>query len=368
MKYTIILLLLIVVAFSSCKRKQELKNELLTIQLKESKDFLPLSSFMTGLSYLELELSEVDLEIGEIRAIKEIGDDLIIKQRKAGEISFIRFTNDGKFIAEIVNNRKDAVVNPLDIIEYKGDYAVLGENGIHIFSKNGKYKSKFCSGEMAGRKFIGYRDQFYVINEGPADVFLSEISKNNSATQHVNVLDERLQKLNYTNVTANGTSKSLISSFNNTIFEFENGKLVPLYQLKGEGYPTLSEVWSNIGDRSPRETMRYIFDTQNILVRNYLENNERVFMTYWVGSLSTTVIINKENWEPMYYGRGVNDIDGGIWDTPMYLSQKNELYVPLSAYQIGGHKISNKRNKDFEHLQLHIAASGNPVIMKCTLE
>ena len=364
-KYLIIILVLFMVACSPTEDKYE---GVRTIELKESKDFLPISSFISDLDYLELKVSEANIEIGEIQDIKIFGDDLIIKQRKAGEISFIRFTEDGEFINELVNNKKGKIAQPLDIIPYKKDYAVLAEDGIHVVSKLGKYKRKLIAAEMAGSTIFAVKNKFYVIDEGPSEEFLSEYTENKKAKKF-NRLDERLEKLIYTNLQTVGKSDyHLLSSFSDVIYSYSNNKLRPKYILDGGDYLTLNKVWQDVGDRDAKETMRYIYDTQHILVKNFLENDEIIFMTYWVGSSSTTAIIKKDTWETRYYARGVNDIDGGIWIKALYLNDDNELYVPISAYKIAGHKIYNKRHKDFENLQLHIAATGNPVIMRCTLE
>jgi hypothetical protein len=336
--------------------------------LKESKDALPISSFIEDLDYLELKASDANIEIGEIRNIKVLSDDIIIRQRKAGEISLIRFSKNGAFISEIINNKKGKVSNPVDIIEYNNNYAVLAENGIHVVSKMGEYKGKLISDEMSGRTFFSNKNNFLLINEMPSAEFLSEYSektKPKSFHKH----DERINKWIYTGlVSPKKNEYHLISSFCDTVYSFKNNKLVPKYQFDGGAYPTLSEVWQNVGDRDPKETMRYIYDTQHVLVRNFLENDEFIFITYWVGSASTTVIINKENWETRFYASAVNDIDGGIWDKPLYISHKNELYIPISSNKIQGHKISNKWHKDFEQLQAEMANNGNPVIMRCRLK
>jgi len=361
--------IIILVLFSvSCSEKEDQFEVVKIIELKESKDFLPISSFISELDYLELRISETNIEIGEIQDIKVFGNDLIVKQRKAGEISFIRFSKDGEFINEIVNNQKGKIAHPHDIIPYNKDYAILGQNGIHLISKLGKYKGELLSSETSGTNFFATKKGFLVIGESPSEDFLCEYTKTGKA-KRVNRLDERLNKLIYTNLTAVGKDNyHLLSSFSDIIYSYSNDKLVPKYKLDGGLYPTLNAVWQNVGNRDAKETMRYIYDTQHVMVKNYLENDEMIFMTYWVGSHSSTVIIKKANWETRYYARGVNDIDGGVWLKALYLSDNNELYIPISAYKISGHKISNKRHHDFEKLQLHIAASGNPVIMKCTLE
>uniref|UniRef100_UPI00321632FE hypothetical protein n=1 Tax=uncultured Draconibacterium sp. TaxID=1573823 RepID=UPI00321632FE len=352
----------------SCTQKEVMPEYITTIELKESKDFLPLSSFISDLNYLELQVTEANIELGEIRDIKILDNDLIIKHRKAGEISFIRFSKEGKFLNELINNSTREISGLLDIISYKNGYAVLGENGIHFISKEGRYNGKLVSSEIDGSNFFAAKNRFYTVNESNANDFLIEYSEN-GAPKKVNALNERFDKLIYTNIASVGKNNyHLLSSFSDVVYCYSAGKLLPKYKLNGGIYPTLKEVWQNVGDRDIKETMRYIYDTQHVLLKNYLENDDIIFMTYWVGSSSTTAIIKKENWETRYYGRGINDIDGGIWDKVLCLSTNNELYIPISAAKITGHKIINKWNKDFEDIQTHIAATGNPMIMCCKLK
>lgn len=221
---------------------------------------------------------------------------------------------------------------------------------------------------MTGGTFFNLKNNFMLINPLPSSEFLSTYNKK-SRPLHINKPNERIEKWIYTDIASLGKDEyHLISSFCDTVYAFYNNKLMPRYRLDGGPYPSLSKVWQNVGDRDPKETMRYIYDTQHVLVRNYLENEDVIFITYWVGSNSTTVIIKKKDWETRYYARAVNDIDGGIWDKPLYLSDNDELYVPISAYKIKGHKISNKWHKDFEELQEKMSDNGNPVIMRCRLE
>lgn len=362
-----ILLFIIVLCFS-CSNEKAPVIGVKTIDLVESTDVLPISSFIKELDYLELRASDANIEIGEIQDIKILSGDIIIKQRKAAEMSFIRFSKSGEFISEIVNNKNGKVSNPLDIIEYRKNYAVLADDGIHQISKMGQYKGKVISTKISGRTFLNHKNNFLLINEIPSSEFLSEYSSKRKP-KVIDKPNERINKWVYTDLaTPSKNEYHLISSFCDTIYFYKNGRLEPRYRLDGGLYPTLSEVWQNVGDRDPKETMRYIYDTQHVLVRNYLENEDVIFMTYWVGSNSTTLIIKKENWETRYYAREVNDIDGGIWDKPLCLSSNDELYIPISSYKIKGHKISNKRHNDFEQLQEKMVDNGNPVIMRCRLK
>lgn len=368
MKFSYLLFVLFLIMFFSCSNKKVEQTGIKTIQLHKSKDILPISSFIAELEYLELKVKDVNIELGEIQNIKEVGNDLIIKQRKAGEVSFVRFTKKGDFINEIVNNKKSKIDHPYDLVQYKNDFAVLAENGIHIVSKTGKYKTKLVSGEMAGSTLFANNNSFYTINETSNNGLVVDYAAGKKP-KTVNYPDVRYRKMIYTN--AIETSKNryhIVSSFSNKVSRFTQNKLETAYEFDTGEIPMFNDIWKMAEKLEGRDKQRFIFETQNVQVKNYLENKTYVFITYWVGSSSSTVLINKTNWEALYFAHGVNNLDGGVWDKPLYLSANNMLYVPLSAYKITGHKISNKREKGFEDIQARIADTGNPVIMKCLLE
>ena len=365
-RYPLFLLLLSV--FIACSNEKVVEEGIKNIELSRSKDILPISSFIAELDYLELKVNDVNIEIGEIQDIKELGNDLIVKQRRAGELSFIRFTKKGDFINVIVNNKKGKIAQPKDIVEYKNDYAILAEDGVHVVSKTGKYKSKLLAGDMAGSSLFEIGSTFYTLNETSNKKLVVDYAANKKP-EKVSFPDVRYRKMIYSFVTETGKNNyHLVSSFTDKVSLFSNNKLQTAYTFDSGEIPMFSDIWKMAEKLEGKEKQRFIFETQNVLVKNYLENKEYIFINYWVGSNSSTVVINKTSWESLYFAQGVNNLDGGIWDKPVHLSDRNELYVPLSAYKISGHKISNKRDKDFEELQALIANTGNPVIMKCLLE
>ena len=363
--------LITILFISSCSVVEKTDDDIKTINLKESRDILPISTFIQNIEYLELDISSVNIEIGAIQDLKVLGGDIIIKHSRAGITNFVRFSKNGKFIVDITKNRKgeDLVFKPSDIVEYRNDYAVLGANGIHIISKNGKYKGNLFDKKMPGNNFFVTNNKFYLINSKVSTNFLTEIG-NQSYQEELDILNNsNLSRQGYSGISYLGKNKlHLVSFLNDTVFAFSGRRQTPQYYIDAEPNPTFSKVLQNNSDRDQLETLKHIHNTQYVILKNYLENKNFIFMTYWIGSNASNLIINKQNWAVRYFATGVNNIDGGIWNKPGYLSDNNELYIPLSSYEISGHKITDKRHKEFENLQARITASGNPVIMKCILE
>ncbi len=369
-KHTNIILLFVTLFVASCTEKPVENSGLPEILLKKSQDILPISSFVENLDYLELKVNEAKIELGDILNVKELDGDLIIHQRRAREISFIRFTQKGDFINTIVSNNEGngKIKNPLDIINYKKDFAVLAEDGIYIVGKDGKYKSKLVAAKMPGTKFFESKGKFYVVNDVPG-YGLYTVYSPNGKVKRLKFPEERLKDLGRSNLAASeGANISLVSSYSDTVFTYKKAAFEPEYLIESDGYPSFAEVWRNTDDKDDIKTLKYIHNTHHSKIKSYFENKNYIFLTYWLGSHQTTALIRKKDWEATYFAEAVNNIDGGIWDNPLFLSPKNELYIPITAYKVGGHKISDKRHNEFEKVQLHIAASGNPVLMRCRLK
>lgn len=371
MKYNIFFLFIPLLFNISCSKNIDLEKDVKTIHLKESKDILPISTFIKSLDYLELDVSSVNIEIGEMVDLKILDNDILLKHQKSGTTNFLRFSKEGKFIIDLTKNRKGrvAIADPRDIVQYRKDFAVLGAGGIHIVSDNGTYKGKSFEGDMQGNTILYSNNKFFLIHETASSGFLTDVGDPENK-KLVEIADTILpNNVGYSGVSVQGKENfHLFSYLNDTIFAFSNNTVSPKYIMNGNPYPTFIKVLQNIDDLDQSETLRYIHNTQYVVVKNYLENKNYIFITYWIGSNSCTVIINKKTWEPRYFARGVNNIDGGIWDKAFYLSENDELYIPISSYKISGHKISDKNHKEFEKLQEKIQISGNPVVMRCKLK
>lgn len=369
-KYIAAALVIFSMVFSSCKEKQVVNSGLSQIALKKSRDILPISSFVADLDYLELKINKTSIELGDIINIKEFDNDLIIQQRRANEISFLKFTGKGEFVNTIVSNKggRGRISKPLDVILFNNEYAVLAEDGIYVVGKSGKFKTKLISAKMPGSKFFESKGRFYVANDVP-DSGLYTVYLQNKKSKLIHFPEERLRELGRSNLAAFATKNiKLVSSYSDTVYAYNNTTFTPEYIIQSDAYPTFAEVWRNIDDKNDIETLKYLHNTQHSRIKSYFENSNYIFLTYWQGSYQTTALIKKNSWKTLYFAEAVNNIDGGIWENPSFLSQNDELYIPITPYKAGGHKILDKRHNDFEKIQLHIAASGNPVIMRCKLK
>lgn len=340
------------------------------IILKQTDDVMPISSFAESVEYLELKLDKVGISLGEVEAIKQINDDWIIKHRISGVSSFIRFNRHGEFVTELAGKKQKEIINPEDILAFDDGFAVLAENGIHLVAKDGKYIRKLIAWKQeVGSNFFFVDKHFMILNEKLQSRIVVEADNNDQSLRVDKKLPQRVQRMMYTNAQAFRKNTSYYSVLSDSIFRMaDDGRVQSVTRLAGEGIPTFSEVVDTMINLNEMDALKYLRETNHVMIKKYLENNEFLFLTYWEGSNSSTLVINKGSGEMYYFGHGVNDIDGGIWERPLFLTGKNELVIPLTAYKISGHKISNKKVKGFDRLQTRIATSGNPVLMLCKLK
>ena len=128
------------------------------------------------------------------------------------------------------------------------------------------------------------------------------------------------------------------------------------------------QVLKDAGTKDELELRRYINNTEHVVVKNYLENRNYIFITFWAGSNASHLIIKKDTWKKIYFKIALNDVDGGVWENPVYLSEDDELYIPVSAARINGHKVVNKTKKGFIRFRDNMKSTGIPVIMRCKLK
>ncbi len=360
-------LLLLVIMLFACSQHSN-KESFKTITLKKSQDILPISSFANRIHYTELKVSEAGIDMGEIQDVKLIGDDLIVKHRMSGKSSFLRFTDSGEFVIELVGTKNSRITQPQDIVAYEDGFAVLAGNGIFTVTREGKYKGQVVRAAMPGSRFFFAEGAFHVINESDRGSLIKTFpakSQNNKAYEK---LPEPVRRMTYSAVESFGRNEThFYSALNDTVFAFNGNAITPVYAFKGNNMPTFAELCKNTTELDDTEALRYLRENEHVIIRKYLENRNYIFMTYWVGSNSSTAIVNKKSGNTRYFGHGVNDLDGGVWDKATFLSDKDELFIPITAYKVGGHKITNKKEKRFADLQKRIAESGNPVVMRVRL-
>jgi hypothetical protein len=371
MKSKILIFIILVVFTFSCGRQNKNQGDIRTILLKKTDDVQPISGFVSEIEYVELEFPEVDRVIGKITGLKLLDDEFLIKHRFSNVTNLLHFSGDGSFLNEIGKNGGNAGNDfyPRDIIAYKNGYAVWDSTGISSFSKSGEWEEKLFDVRYHGNRFFHSSNKFYFFHETNAPGLLSEYSETGKQERIFQPYNQGFEGQSYAGVTELAKdSFHLFTPINDTVYAFANNNLSPKYIISGRSYPTLIQLLKKAGLREKMEMLRFINSNRHWVITQFLENRNFIFVAYKQGSYSFSLIIRKNNWETVYVKNLINDIDGGVWSDPVYLSDDDVLYVPLSSYQITGHTIKNRKKHSFEDLQKETEANKNPVIMMCKLK
>lgn len=365
MKNIVKIFIILFVLNISCSTSEQKTGDVKTIVLKETKDIQPASSYISGVDYIELKYPE-EIEPGRILDIKLLNKEIIVKQRYGGETSLLGFSKNGVFINQIGKNE---IQNPRDIINYNNDFAVWDETGVKVFSKTGEYQRKIFNARGPGSRFFYSKGKFYLFHETTAPGYLSEYSTDGKKEHVFHPLKVEFESDGNPSVTELRKDYfHLFSPINDTIYAFSNRQLTPKYIIDGNSHPTYIEVLKKIGLESESEKLRYIRNNQHWTITTYLENQKFIFIDYSLGSYPFNIIIRKSDWQISYVKEFINDIDGGVWDDPYFLSDENKLYIPLTSYQISGHTIKNKKRHKFDEQMEKAQQNDNPVLMVCKLK
>lgn len=371
MKNKTVIFLLIVLVSVSCSTDYGSNKKIKTIHLKETEDFLPVSSFIEDINYIELSIENNHSVIGEIEDLKLLDKDIILKQNIGRETSLLRFSDTGKFLNKIgINgNGPDEILNPRDIILYNEGYAVWDQMAVHSISKTGKYTRKIFDAQVPGNNCFYFKNKFFLFHELTSPGLLSEYSEKGKLVKTFAPNEFDFAGMGYSKVVYLAQNEfHLFSPIIDTVFSFNGIKLLPVYLFDSGPYPSFSRLMKKYEGKHPLELLKYLNNNQHFVVDRYLENRNFIYIGYRLGSNPFHLLIKKKNWELIYFKKCFNDIDGGLWEEPLYLSDDDVLYIPLYPYQIQNHKIANKYNKDFNILQDKTILNDNPVIMCCKLK
>lgn len=370
MKNKTFIFLLIVLNSVSCSTDDRPNKKIKTIQLQETEDFLPISSFISDVNYIELSF-ENNTSVGDIKDLKLLDKDIVLKQRISRETSLLRFSSTGKFLNGIGNNRRGPgeIQNPRDITLYNNGYAVWDQLAVHSISKSGKYRHKIFDATVPGNNYFYFKNSFFLFHEFTSPGYLSQYSEKGNRVKIYSPVDFSFEGMGYSKIEQTDKNEfHLFSPVIDTIFNFNGNRLLPVYLFDAGSYPTFSRLMKKVEGKDPLEMLKYFNNNRHVVINRYLENKNYIFIKYRLGSNPYHILIKKKNWELTYFKKCFNDIDGGLWDDPFYLSEDDILYIPLYAYQIKNHKIANKYNKDFKILQDKTIQNDNPVILQCKLK
>lgn len=372
MKSQFLIIIVIALFNISCKsNSSSQKNKVNVIHLEETEKVLSMSEDFSELQYIIFKFNDKDIPIGEIIDIKDIDNEIILKQRLSTKIIFQRFSNSGIFLNNIGEYGRGAneIFNPRDIIIYNHDFAVWDNNGIHLISKSGKYIDHPFNVLLSGKRFFYSANKFFFLHELTSPGFLTTYSNRGKLEKIYMPNNFDVPSLDNPGIFKLGIDNfHIFSPIVDTIYSYHQEKLSSIYIINGGSNKTFGEVLLETKNMNPLEQLKAINKIHPVTIISYLENMDYIFVAYRVKDKLYNLIIKKENWETKYFTTYKNDIDGGLWGTPLLLTNDNVLYIPLNPYEILNHTPDDKYKVEFEEFKKQFQLYDNPILMLCKLK
>jgi hypothetical protein len=372
MKFQVLIIIGIVLLNTSCKSDKSLNKDRINIIHLNATEKAPLmSEDFSELRYILFKFNEKNIPIGEITDIKDIDNEIILKQRLSTQVIFQRFSNNGIFLNNIGEYGRGAneIFNPRDIVIHNHDFAVWDNNGIHLISKSGKYIAHLFNVLLSGKYFFYSANKFFFLHELTSPGFLTMYSEKGKLEKIYMPNNFDVPGLDNPRIFKLGIDYfHIFSPVVDTIYSYHQEKLSSMYIIDGGPNKTFGEVLQETKNMNPLEQLKTINKIHPVSIISYLENMDYIFVAYRVKDKLYNLIIKKENWETKYFTTYKNDIDGGLWGTPLLLTNDNVLYIPLYPHEILNHIPDDKYKVEFDEFKKQFQLYDNPILMLCKLK
>jgi len=330
--------LLLLIFFSCVDNNYQMSFDF--IKLIESNNLINLSEIVDSVDYLFLDFNSSEFVIGEIVGTKLIDNDLLIKQKVGNITMFQRINREGKYLNEIGDYGRGAgeIYNPRDIITINGEYIMWDYRGLHQITKDGQYIKFLFNAQIPGTRFFYSKNHYFFIHELTAPGFMSKYTDKGKLKKIYFPNEYSFGSLNYCAIEQVGLDSIHIASpLIDTIYSFSNSNLTPVYQIETGDNKSFQKVLLETENLSPLEQLKVINREKPNTIKLYLENNNYIFITYFINSKIDYLLINKKTDDKIYFSSCINDLDNGFWGSPMLLTDDNELFCVIYP-----HEITNK--------------------------
>ena len=143
--------------------------------------------------------------------------------------------------------------------------------------------------------------------------------------------------------------------------------MTPAYYIDTKSDKSFQEVLLETKNLSPLEQLKVINKEEPISFQSYLENDNYIFITYHIKSKTYCLLKNKKDGNNFYFSSIINNLDYGLWGTPMLLTDDNELFMMIYP-----HEIKNKlllKDNEQKHVSIKSLKDGdNPFFVKYKLK
>jgi len=171
------------------------------------------------------------------------------------------------------------------------------------------------------------------------------------------------------NVTYTDAGYNLFAPSFDTVWTVTNNTIKPRYIFDFKGEMTLQVLYQNHAVEYPPAMAKILGSNPTSNVLTYLESDDHLLLITLRNRKRAYKIIRKEDDRQLDFISCVNDIDNGLFETSITLTE-NMMVIPLQPTKIIDHL--KRKNSDVESSFVKMARdvkeADNPVLMLCRLK
>jgi hypothetical protein len=368
---TLLITLLVLV---SCKEKSPGPSSIYPIDFSpEAAKTINLSEFSQSVDYIPLETNS-KCYINKIKKIKFFGDSIFIFNElgwNMGEILVFDLSGSFLFSFGQIGPGPEEIEDPRDIIKSDDSYLIWDRQKVSEFANTGKFKKKLFDAFVHGSEFFMESDYIYLYHGTEFPGLLTKYNLTGLLTDTLKPVDPGHLNTAFDgeNVLYANNEYHLFAPAFDTVWTLAGNKIVPEYFLDFKNETTLEKFFKNVSYTDPLERLSALNSTQTSNVLRFLENDSYLFIKYIRSKKSLFKIINKSTHKHLDFITCINDIDNGIFDNPITMTN-DYLVIPLEPLKI--QKISGKNTSlpmtKLRQIGESIKENNNPVLMLCKLK
>jgi hypothetical protein len=366
-----ILFILGLVITSSCIEKTKpTQNEKQSITIKEVNSRIKLSKLFSSINYIPLQTTNESL-IGTIEKIYIKNNIIYMIDGFLQNTNIKTFTTEGQFIKEIgdIGKGPKEIMGPRDLYIYNDTLFIWDKKGIHSFSLSGEYQKHIFNAFLPGNNFFYWHNHFYLFHGYNKPGLLTRYNIKGKVLKIYYPIDywlggaegEHINKIN-------NNTFSLFSPNSDIIYYLKNDSLISKYEIKCKTVESFSKLLLKYRNLSPPERLKKINNISHYTTLLFLENKNYIYLKYIIRNKPYILIINKNTGKKVYFNDNINK---GVYNDAIYITNENELVIPLYPYDILNYikKHKNKLNTTkFYSIVKDVSSNDNPVLMFCKLK
>jgi hypothetical protein len=282
------------------------------------------------------------------------------------------FNTAGKFLGNFgeIGQGPEELDLPRDIIRYGENYLIWDRTKVSEFDKAGRFKRKLFEAFRHGSKFFIESDMIHLYHASEYPGMITQYDFNGNIIETIKPLaPNRFNPIVAgENVTYANGGYNLFAPVVDTVWTIRNNSIKPRYIFDFNGEMTIQVLFQNNTVNHPLEVSKILRSNPTSNVLTFLENDDHLLLLSLRAKKRAYTIIQKQDNKQLDFISCVNDIDNGLFETPITLTE-NMMVIPLQPTKIIDHLKSNSDvESSFVKMARDVKEADNPVLMLCRLK